>query len=209
VEPDFARMLFGAVLFSLVVLGFIWWRFGLPDMLVFIIVVGLFSAIMDSISSFVVRNYEYPGQSPLWVFTYIFFGWMGMCGSCLFIAEGILADPGEDMLSQHSLWWRVPLLTAVLAVVFDLFIDPVAVAAGYWVWFKPGRIYYGIPLLNYVGWFVLMFFAPLAWILIVRRRQWASYHKVGIAFGSLVPLFIASVVTSLLLNGAFAVLGLE
>ena len=113
------------------------------------------------------------------------------------------------MLSQHGLWWRVPLLTAVLAVVFDLFIDPVAVAAGYWVWFKPGRIYYGIPLLNYVGWFVLMFFAPLAWILIVRRRQWASYHKVGIAFGSLVPLFIASVVTSLLLNGMFAALGLE
>lgn len=128
-EPDFASMLFGAVLFSLLVLEFIWWRFGLPDMLVFIIVVGLFSAIIDFISSFVVRNYEYPGQSPLWVFTYIFLGWMGMCGSCLFIAEGILANPGEDMLSQHGLWWRVPLLTAVLAVVFDLFIDPVAVAA--------------------------------------------------------------------------------
>ena len=90
-EPDFATMLFGAVLFSLFVLGFIWWRFGRADMLVFIIVVGVFSATMDFISSFVARNYEYPGQSPLWVFTYIFFGWMGMCGSCLFIAEGILA----------------------------------------------------------------------------------------------------------------------
>ena len=22
-----------------------------------------------------------PGQSPLWVFTYIFFGWIGMCGT--------------------------------------------------------------------------------------------------------------------------------
>ena len=208
-EPDFASMLFGAVIFSLLVLGFICWRFGLPDTLVFIIVVGLFSAIMDFISSFVVRNYEYPGQSPSWVFTYIFFGWMGMCGSCLFIAEGILADPGEDMLSQHGLWWRVPLLTAVLAVVFDLFIDPVAVAAGYWVWLKPGRIYYGIPLLNYVGWFVLMFFAPLAWILIVRKRQWASYRKIAIALGSLLPLFIAAIVTSVLLNGVISALGLE
>ena len=208
-EPDFASMLFGAVLFSLFVLGFIWWRFGRADMLVFIIVVGVFSATMDFISSFVARNYEYPGQSPLWVFTYIFFGWMGMCGSCLFIAEGILATPGEDMLSQHGLWWRVPLLTAAFAVVFDLFIDPVAVAVGYWVWFKRGSVYYGIPLLNYVGWFVLMFFAPLAWILIVRKRQWTSYRKIGIAFGSLVPLFIASVVTSLTLNGVIAASGLE
>ena len=113
------------------------------------------------------------------------------------------------MLSQQGLWWSVPLLTAVIAVVFDLFIDPVAVAAGYWVWFKPGSVYYGIPLLNYVGWFVLMFFAPLAWILIVKRHQWTSYRKIAIAFGSLVPLFIASVVTSLLLNGVFAALGLE
>jgi Carotenoid biosynthesis protein len=209
VEPNFASMLSGAVVFAVPVLAFIWWRFGLPDMLVFIIVVGLFSAIMDFISSFVARNYEYPGQSPLWVFTYIFFGWMGMCGSCLFIAEGILANPSEDMLSQQGLWWRVPLLTAVLAVVFDLFIDPVAVAAGYWVWFKPGSIYYGIPLLNYVGWFVLMFFAPLAWILIVRKRQWASYRKIGIALGSLLPLFVASIVTSVLLNGVIAALGLE
>jgi putative membrane protein len=209
VEPDFASMLFGGLIFSLFVLGFIWWRFGLPDMLVFIIVVGLFSAIMDFISAFVARNYEYPGQSPLWVFTYIFFGWMGMCGSCLFIAEGILATPGEDMLSQHGLWWRVPLLTAALGVVFDLFIDPVAVAVGYWVWFKAGSVYFGIPLLNYVGWFVLMFFAPLAWILIVRKRHWASYRKIGIAFGSLVPLFIASIVTSVLLNGVISAFGLE
>jgi hypothetical protein len=47
---------------------------------------------MDFLSAFVMRNYEYPGQSPLWVFTYIFFGWIGMCGICLFLAEGILAD---------------------------------------------------------------------------------------------------------------------
>jgi uncharacterized membrane protein len=208
-QPDFASMLVAAVLLSLLVLGFIWWRFGPIDMLVFIIVVGLFSATMDGISSFVVRNYEYPGQSAAWVFTYIFFGWIGMCGSCLFMAEGILAGPGEEMLRQSSLRWRVPLLTAVIAVVFDLFIDPVAVKAGYWIWFKPGAIYYGIPLLNYVGWFVLMLFAPFAWIVIVKNRQWTGSRKMAAALGALVPLFILSSVTSLLLNGILAILGLE
>ena len=132
-----------------------------------------------------------------------------MCGSCLFLAEGLLARPGRDMLTQRRLWWQVPLITGVIAVVLDLFIDPVAVAAGYWVWFVQGTVYYGIPLLNYVGWFVLMFLAPLAWILIARHRQWSYWQKGGVALGSLVPLVIASVVLSLTLNGAVAALGLQ
>jgi len=207
--PNFTVALIIGILFALPVLGFIWWRFGGPDTLAFIIVSGVFTAFMDFISSFVVRNYEYPGQSPLWVFTYIFFGWMGMCGSCLFVAEGILARPGQDMLTQPRLWWQVPLLTALIAVVMDLFIDPVAISAGYWVWLVQGTVYYGIPLLNYVGWFVLMFLSPLAWICITRHRQWDLWQKVGAAFGALVPLFIASVLLSLALNGAIAALGLQ
>ena len=132
-----------------------------------------------------------------------------MCGSCLFLAEGILARPGQDMLTQPRRWWQVPLVTSVIAVVLDLFIDPVAVAAGYWVWFVQGTVYYGIPLLNYVGWFVLMFLAPLAWILIARHRHWRYWHKGGVALGALVPLVIASVVLSLILNGVTAALGLQ
>ena len=207
--PNFTIILIGSIFFALPVLAYIWWRFGGPDTVAFIIVSGGFTAIMDFISSFVVHNYEYPGQSQLWVFTFIFFGWIGMCGSCLFLAEGLLARPGRDMLTQRRLWWQVPLITSVIAVVLDLFIDPVAVAAGYWVWFVQGTVYYGIPLLNYVGWFVLMFLAPLAWILIARHRQWSYWQKGGVALGALVPLVIASVVLSLTLNGAVAALGLQ
>ena len=207
--PNFTIILIGGILFALPVLAYIWWRFGGPDTLAFIIISGGFTAVMDFISSFVVRNYEYPGQSQLWVFTFIFFGWIAMCGSCLFLAEGLLARPGRDMLTQRRLWWQVPLITGVIAVVLDLFIDPVAVAAGYWVWFVQGTVYYGIPLLNYVGWFVLMFLAPLAWILIARHRQWSYWQKGGVALGALVPLVIASVVLSLTLNGAVAALGLQ
>ncbi len=207
--PNFTIILIGGILFALPVLAYIWWRFGGPDTLAFIIISGGFTAVMDFISSFVVQNYEYPGQSQLWVFTFIFFGWIAMCGSCLFLAEGLLARPGRDMLTQRRLWWQVPLITSVIAVVLDLFIDPVAVAAGYWVWFVQGTVYYGIPLLNYVGWFVLMFLAPLAWILIARHRQWSYWQKGGVALGALVPLVIASVVLSLTLNGAVAALGLQ
>ena len=60
-----------------------------------------------------------------------------------------------------------------------------------------------------MGWFVLMFLAPLAWILIARHRQWSYWQKGGVALGALVPLVIASVVLSLTLNGAVAAFGLQ
>jgi hypothetical protein len=111
--PDFTLLLVGGMVFAVAVLSFVGWRFGGPDTLAFSIVSGGFTAVMDFLSAFVMRNYEYPGQSPLWVFTYIFFGWIGMCGICLFLAEGILARPDQDMLTQPRLWWQVPLANLV------------------------------------------------------------------------------------------------
>ena len=89
VEPNFDLMIVIAAIFALAMLSYIWWRFGGPDALAFAVVSGLFTASMDFLSAFVAHNYEYPGQSRLWVFMFILFGWIGMCGSCLFVAEGI------------------------------------------------------------------------------------------------------------------------
>ena len=207
--PNFTLLLVSAIVFAVAVLVFVWWRFGGPDTLAFVIVSGGFTAIMDFISAFVARNYEYPGQSHLWVFVYILFGWIGISGSCLFVAEGILAKRGCDVLSQPNLWWRVPLATGLIAVLVDLFIDPIAVSIGYWVWFVRGNVYYGIPLLNFVGWFVLMFFAPLAWIVIAKRRHWGYAKKAVASIASFVPLFAASVLLSMAVNGIVAALGLR
>ncbi len=192
-SPNFTAVLVGCILFTLPVVAFMWWRFGTADTLVFLIVSGLFPAVMDFLSSFASRNYEYPGQSAAWVFTYIFFGWTATCASCMFLAEGILSRPGQDMLTQARLWWEIPLLTAFIAVLLDLLIDPIAVAAGYWVWLVEGSAYYGIPLLNFAGWFVLMLLAPLAWMSIARQQDWTVWKKLAAAFGALPPLAVASV----------------
>jgi len=192
-SPNFTVVLVGCILFTLPVVAFLRWRFGGADTLVFVVVSGLFPAVMDFLSSFASRNYEYPGQSAAWVFTYIFFGWIGTCASCMLVAEGILSHPGQDMLTQPRLWWEVPLLTTFIAVVLDLFIDPIAAAAGYWVWLVEGSAYYGIPLVNFVGWFVLMFLPPLAWIFIARQQEWTVWKKLAAAFGVLLPLAAASV----------------
>ena len=164
---------------------------------------------MDFLSSFAASNYVYPGQTRAWVFAYIFFGWIGVCGTCLLIAEGILAPPGADVLTAAALRWQVPLLAAVIAVSLDLFIDPVAVALGYWVWRVPGDVYFGIPLLNFIGWFVLMLLAPLAWIEVCRHPSRRPARLLGAAALAVPVACVASVLLSLALNGLVGMTGLR
>ena len=207
--PNFELLMASGVTSAVVVLAYFVWRFGVADTINFAILSGGFSAILDFLSSFAAQNYVYPGQSRLWVFTYIFFGWIAMCGMSLLIAEGILCRRSEDMLTQRASIWLVPLLAAVVAVAFDLFIDPVAVAAGYWVWLKEANVYYGIPLLNFVGWFVLMSLAPFGWTLIARQRAWGGVKKVMFSIVAIVPLGMAAVILSVIMNGALDALGLK
>lgn len=208
-SPDFGTFLVTGIAFSLVVLGFIAWRFGWLRAAAFAILAGLFPASMDFLSSFAAGNYEYPGQTRLWVFTYIFFGWISVCGICLLLAEGILARFDEDLLSVRRMRWQAPFLAAVIAVALDLFIDPIAVRVGYWVWLVPANVYDGIPLLNFVGWFVLMLLAPYAWIEISRREGWSPARVIVASVLALPLLAIASVMMSLALNGAIAAAGLQ
>jgi putative membrane protein len=207
--PDFTLMLLVGAIFGIAMLVFIGWRFGGPDVLAFAIVAGLFPACLDFLSSFAARNYEYPGQSRLWVFTYIFFGWIGVCGICLFLAEGILTRPHQDLLGRRALVWQASFCASVIAVLLDMFIDPIAVAGGYWIWRIKGTVYYGIPLLNYVGWFVLMFFAPLGWMLIARQRTWGYLKKGLVAFAAIFPLGASAAALSWALNHAIGLLGLQ
>jgi uncharacterized membrane protein len=207
-SPDFDRLLATGIGFSLLVLVFFAWRFGPSRAIVLAVVAGLFPAIMDFVSSFAVSNYVYPGQTRGWVFAYIFFGWIGVCGTCLLIAEGILARQGEDLLTASALRWQAPLVAAILAVLLDLFIDPVAVAAGYWVWSVPGTVYYGSPLLNFVGWFVLMLLAPIAWIEVCRRRS-SPARLFALAMVAVPLACVASVLLSVMLNGLIGLTGLR
>lgn len=72
-----------------------------------------------------------------------------------------------------------------------------------------GTVYYGIPLLNYVRWFVLMALAPPGWIFIMRHRHWGYWRKGAASLIALLPLSVAAVGLSEALNGVIAALGLQ
>ena len=66
----------------------------------------------------------------------------------------------------RSSLWLAP-LDGMLAVAWDAMVDPLAVRAGYWVWGGSGG-FYGVPLTNFAGWFLVVTLLSLA-----ARAVWA------------------------------------
>jgi putative membrane protein len=68
-----------------------------------------------------------------------------------------MAVPAREVahgaLGTRSTRLRRVVLGSFALTAWDLFLDPQMTTEGYWQWDKPGR-YRGIPLSNYVGWFV-------------------------------------------------------
>ena len=60
--------------------------------------------------------------------------------------------------------WFVP-VAALGLTAWDVFLDPQMVRAGYWTWARQGE-YVGIPLENYLGWFLTaaIIFGVYAWL---------------------------------------------
>ncbi|MCK5031500.1 MAG: carotenoid biosynthesis protein, partial [Thermoplasmatales archaeon] len=66
----------------------------------------------------------------------------------------------------------ISLITGCFAVCLDLLEDPLAHYNNWWIWKETlgGVTFYGVPLLNFMGWFVLIFYMTLATLLIERSR---------------------------------------
>jgi len=47
--------------------------------------------------------------------------------------------------------WRFTTLTAAINLLMDMVIDPAFVSNGFWAWENQG-FYYGVPLVNFLGW---------------------------------------------------------
>jgi putative membrane protein len=81
--------------------------------------------------------------------------------------------------SLASLGWRVRwhaiLVAALMMVAWDVLYDPVFVGLGMWVWLDGS--YFGVPLTNFVGWFLAsaLFFILMS---MVRRPGLLSHDRI-------------------------------
>ena len=90
--------------------------------------------------------------------------------------------------------WRA-VLGAMWMVAWDLLIDPLAAGPlGYWVWSEGGR-YYGIPLGNFAGWFVVSL------VLFLIFRQSPGKDRKAAYAGFSILLFFAMIAVRHLMIG--------
>lgn len=96
------------------------------------------------------------------------------------------------MLRQLELpTWGEALAGAGWMTAIDLIIDPLAAnELGYWRWLGPGR-YYGVPIQNFAGWFLV------SWVIFlsIRRRQPVS--QISMAVGFTIVLFFTIIAMAL------------
>jgi uncharacterized membrane protein len=104
-------------------------------------------------------GYKFLGLVPL----LIPIAWFMMSYPSFIIANRLLPD-------GKNIWtWRlsVAAVGAVVMTAWDLAMDPMMVAGEHWVWEEPGA-YFGIPLQNYLGWWLTIFVAFLLFLILGR-----------------------------------------
>lgn len=127
--------------------------------------------------------------------------WFMMIYPSLVIATRVVPSRGK------RLTW-VALAAAVGALVmtaWDLVLDPIMTWFGYWQWEVEGA-YYGVPLQNYLGWWLTAFIIFFTFLLLARIperdiNQWAGsfndFKRTGFARLPVISYAVTGVMTAL------------
>ncbi|MDA3866470.1 MAG: carotenoid biosynthesis protein [Salinivirgaceae bacterium] len=81
--------------------------------------------------------------------------------------------------------WLIPFIGATLMLIFDIALEPFAVATGMWAWSA-----FSVPIANYAAWWIIAF--AMHWILLLK--PYSTGHRVGYA------VFLAQIVFFMILN---------
>lgn len=137
------------------------YELGARKAFVFLIItgaIGFLAEVLGTNSGFPFGRYYYTnylGQKVLGVPIVVPLVWFVITYICLSIASGNVASIAKN----RSTLLKIAFLSAFGAVAWDFLIDPMFSSYGYWIWtgqFLPLPELNGIPLTNFVGWFVLV-----------------------------------------------------
>jgi len=97
----------------------------------------------------------------------------------------------------------------LILVAIDLILDPAATALGLWIWDNPG-LYYGIPTVNFLGWFlvgsvstlILTYILPKPHITLSHSIQLILAYWVGVnaGLGLMIPAALGAVMSVLMFH---------
>lgn len=95
--------------------------------------------------------------------------WFAMIYPAYVVANAIVGRRvfGSSGTRSHVLW--LALVSALVMTCWDVVMDPVMSAKGYWIWERPGE-YFGVPFQNFVGWLATTFTIYAAY----RMYEWRT-----------------------------------
>lgn len=95
-------------------------------------------------------------------------------------------------VSRHNWSWTAgfAFIGAFVMTAWDLVMDPLMVAANHWVWEIDGA-YFGIPLQNFIGWFLTALVILILFLFITRMNPQTSRGKESNNFNRLAILSYA------------------
>ena len=147
-----------------------------------VIAIPFGSEFLGVLTGYPYGPYAYVALTGPWVFglvpVFILVAWLNI--TYLAMATTTLA------LGRSRLW--LALVDGAVAVSWDAMVDPLAVRAGYWTWFTPGGLY-GVPLTNFLGWFLVVTLLSMA-VRAVWARDASAPDRTSRAAASIVPTLL-------------------
>jgi putative membrane protein len=155
-------------------------------------------------------NYYYPdilGPQVFGVPVLVALAWEPILFASFYMTDILVPvnERNNGFWKRMLIWLGLAVIGAVATTAWDMMMDPFAVSKGWWVWRDGGPytpyIESGVPVSNFVGWFITAFVCQLVCRFIKIRgprtrhsRYLTLYGPVGLYFLLFLMLFSVSVI---------------
>lgn len=167
-----ALLLIGTLLFTAFAFTHGVLRYGVRTMVIFLVAVVVIGWSYESLSiatGFPFGDYYYTdgmgakiGQVPFAIMpSYFAFGYLSWSLATVLLGKRDNGVSGSDT-------WALPIVSSFVMVMWDVCMDPLcSTLLGEWVW-EDGGPYFGVPLSNFMGWFLTVFTFYVVFALYLR-----------------------------------------
>lgn len=145
--------------------------------------------------------YIYTGQTLVIVTIFVGIGWIANTYPAFHFSLYLFNLYKDPAKLNKKIAFLVAIVSGLFGVIYDLFIDPVAVALDIWEWSRSGP-WFGVPTSNFVGWFFIIFSIIIGYLLAYIQVKKQNYIRLAwsilaVALGSGL-IYLAMVVSHIL-----------